>query len=177
MKFVCQISYPLRMVQVWVAIYVLKIWLQPSFEISIWSHIKHLRYLSNWCFFGPQPQPYQPLLGQRKKFETCVSARVVLKKFSPFCSASPEKIGVKVCNRWTDGQILWHYIRGNVDFFLWVKFATSLLALLAGGKFWIIKGNQVYLQVPNKVELRPSEFLQIHDLNVPKPFELASCKK
>ena len=26
------------------------------------------------------------------------------KNFSPFCSASPEIIGVKVCNRWTDRQ-------------------------------------------------------------------------
>ena len=40
------------------------------------------------------------------------------KNFSPFCSASPEIIGVKVCNRPTDRQILWHHIRWYVDFFL-----------------------------------------------------------
>ena len=41
--------------------------------------------------------------------------------FSPFCSASPEIIGVEVCNRQTDRQtdkhILRHCIQGYVDFF------------------------------------------------------------
>ena len=48
--------------------------------------------------------------------------------------ASPEIIEVKICHRQTDGQTnsLTPYT-GVCGFFLQVKFATSLLALLAGG--------------------------------------------
>ena len=41
------------------------------------------------------------------------------------------------CNRRTDRQILWHHIRGVCGFFLSVKFATSLLASLAGDKSFL----------------------------------------
>ena len=53
--------------------------------------------------------------------------------FSQFCFSSPEIIGVKACNRRTDRQTnsLTEYI-GVCGFFLSVKFATSLLALLTG---------------------------------------------
>ena len=59
---------------------------------------------------------------------------------SPFCSTSPEIIGVKVCHRWTDRQtnFLTPYM-GVCGFFLSVKFATSLLASLAGGYLLVLK--------------------------------------
>ena len=55
----------------------------------------------------------------------------VFEFFSPFCSASPEIIGL---NLTTDNQTnsLTPYI-GVCGFFLSVKFATSLLASLTGG--------------------------------------------
>ena len=57
---------------------------------------------SKFCYFGPWPQPYQPLYGQIIFFETCLFAKDVLKNFSPFCFASPNIIGVKFGNRQTD---------------------------------------------------------------------------
>ena len=50
--------------------------------------------------------------------------------FGPFCFASPEIIGVKVCNRLTNSLAPY---TGACGFFLSVKFATSLLASPAGG--------------------------------------------
>ena len=50
--------------------------------------------------------------------------------FSPFCSASPEIIGVKVDHRQTNSLTPY---TGVCGFFISVKFATSLLASLAGG--------------------------------------------
>ena len=50
---------------------------------------------------------------------------------SPFWFASPEMIGVKVCNRQTDK--FFDTYKGVFGFFISVKFATSLLALLARG--------------------------------------------
>ena len=61
---------------------------------------------SKCCCFGPLSRPSRPLYGQIKNFETCVFAIDVLIFFSQFCSASPEIIGVKVCHRRTDRQIL-----------------------------------------------------------------------
>ena len=55
----------------------------------------------------------------------------VEKIFSPFCSVSPEIIWVKVDHRQTDK--FFDTINGICGFFLSVKFATSLLASLAGG--------------------------------------------
>ena len=51
------------------------------------------------------------------KFHTPLRMGWVRVNYSPFCYASPEIIRVKVCNRQTDGQILWHHIRVHVDFF------------------------------------------------------------
>ena len=53
--------------------------------------------------------------------------------FSPFYFASPELIEVKICYRQMDRQTnsLTPYL-GVCGFFLQVKFATSLLASLAG---------------------------------------------
>ena len=52
--------------------------------------------------------------------------------FSPFCFASPEIIGVKVAQ--TDRQTnSWAPYTGICGFSLSVKFATFLLASLAGG--------------------------------------------
>ena len=69
-----------------------------------------------------------------KIFETWVFAVDVLKKFSPFFFASPEIIGVEFGNRQTDKFFDTIY-GGYVDYFFSFKFATSLLASLAGGIF------------------------------------------
>ena len=80
---------------------------------------------SKCCCFGPRPRPYRPLFRQIKNFETILFAADVLKKFSPFCSISPEIIGVKVykrqTDRQTDRQILWHHIQGYfiLFYFIW----------------------------------------------------------
>ena len=52
-----------------------------------------------------------------QNFETYLFPIDLLKKFCPFCFASPEIIVVKFGNIQTDRQILWHHIRGYVDFF------------------------------------------------------------
>ena len=65
-----------------------------------------------------------------KKFVTWVFAIDVLIFFSPFCLASPDKIGVKVDHRQSNSLTPY---TGVCRFFLSVKLATSLLALLAGG--------------------------------------------
>ena len=59
--------------------------------------------------------------------------RCCKKNFSPFCSASLEIIGVKVCNRQTDK--FFDTILRSMWIFLSVKFATSLIASLAGGLY------------------------------------------
>ena len=59
-------------------------------------------------------------------------AKDALHFFSPFCSASPEIIGVKVYHRWTDK--FFDTIYGGMRVFLSAKFATSLLASLVRGQ-------------------------------------------
>ena len=54
------------------------------------------------------------------------------KNFSPFCAANPEIIEVKVCTDRQSDEILTPYTGVRVIFFQ-LKFATSLLASLAGG--------------------------------------------
>ena len=69
------------------------------------------------------------------------------KNFSPFCFASPEKIGVKFGNRRTDRQPdkFFDTFYWGMWIFLSVKFASSLLALLAGGwKHYL--GNKKFLR-------------------------------
>ena len=93
------------MVQVWAAILVLNICLQPK-KTSLNKKV---------CF-------------QAKFTKTALTAKragffiwfLVLVRWKINCFASPEIIRVKVCNRWTDGQtdkFFWHYIRGYVYFF------------------------------------------------------------
>ena len=86
-----------------------------------------------FAFWALSPDPPNHF-SDKKKFETWVFAIDVLNFFSPSCSASPEIIGVKVCHRRTDRQTnsLTPYT-GVCGFFLSIKFATSLLASLAGG--------------------------------------------
>ena len=58
-----------------------------------------------WQISYPQQMgQVRVIISQKFFFETCLFAIDVLKNFSPFCSASPEIIGVKVCNRQTDRQ-------------------------------------------------------------------------
>ena len=58
--------------------------------------------------------------------------------FTPFCSASPEIIGVKFGNRQTDRQtgrhIFWHHVRGYVDFFLKLNLQPPYSLCLQGHK-------------------------------------------
>ena len=75
----------------------------------------------------------------------------------PFCSASPEIIGVKVDHRQTDRQTdkFWDTIYGVCGFFLSAKFATSLLAWLAGRHTWLKKFRTLPFFISVGVELRP----------------------
>ena len=65
----------------------------------------------------------------------CISVIIthILHIFCPFCSASPEIIGLKVCHRWTDRQTNSLTSHRGYTYFFSVKFATSLLTSLAGG--------------------------------------------
>ena len=67
----------------------------------------------------------------KNNFETWLFAKDVLKNFSPFCLASPEKFGVEFGKRQMDK--FFDTIYGCIAIFLSVKFATSLLVSLAGG--------------------------------------------
>ena len=58
--------------------------------------------------------------------------------FSHFGLASPELIGVKFCHKQTDRQIIDSVYGGKCAFLM--KFATSLLTLLAGG----LQQNELY---------------------------------
>ena len=81
---------------------------------------------------GPSPTGHFP--DKQKILRTSFCQRCPKYVFSQFCSASPEIIGVQVCHRRTDRQI--NSLKPYTDvcgFFISVKFATSLLALLAGG--------------------------------------------
>ena len=63
-----------------------------------WHQTAHSKYI-----FWPLARPNRHLL--RIFFETWVfGIDVPQKNFSPFCPASPDIIGVKVCNRQTDRQ-------------------------------------------------------------------------
>ena len=83
-----------------------------------------------FLLFGPQPRPCRPVFGQINFFDNIHFDKDVPNLFSPFCSAGPEIIGVKVCRRQTNSLTPYTGICG---FILSTKFATSLLASLAGG--------------------------------------------
>ena len=57
--------------------------------------------------------------------------------FSPFCSASPEIIGVKddhkQTDRETEGQIIWRHIQVYVDFFFQINFLPPYSLRSQGG--------------------------------------------
>ena len=107
------------------------------------DEVKNVRYLAKKLVFGPLPKPYRPPAKNNKFWGYTFWQRYSKKIISPFYFPSPEIIEVKICNRQTDRQILWHHIRVCVC----VKFATSLLASLAGGKvllmFNLINGKQL----------------------------------
>ena len=110
-----------------------------NFNISAWSHAKRLRYWVKMLLFRPLALALSATFWTNKFFETLVLEPLVfavdvLIFFSPFCFDSPEIIRVKVDYRQTDRQT--NYLTsytGVCGFCLSVKFATSLLALLAGG--------------------------------------------
>ena len=62
--------------------------------------------------------------------------RCLKKNFSPFCFASPEIIGVKVCDRRTDRQILLHHIRGYLYFFFQLNFLPPYSLSSQGDQSW-----------------------------------------
>ena len=69
--------------------------------------------------------------GARTRQKIYLFKKISKKNFSPFYFASPEIIEVKICNRRQTNSLTPY--TGVCGFFPHVKFATSLLASLAGG--------------------------------------------
>ena len=97
------------------------------------KHYYNIVYWVKMLLFLPSAPALPATLSLRTNFFWDMSfCHRCPKSFSPFYSVSPEIILVKFGNRQTDRQILWHHM-WVCGFFLSVKFATSLLASLAGG--------------------------------------------
>ena len=100
------------------------------FNISAQSHVKQQRYWVKMLLFWPSAQALLAPLQQKKYFLRRIFALEVLNFFSPFCSASPEIIGLKVDHRQTNS--LTPYTRVCI-FFFQLNLLPPLLASLAGG--------------------------------------------
>ena len=100
-----------------------------------WQHVS-IGYWVKMLLFRPSAPALPGIFRTNKKiWEMGFCQRCPKKIFSPFCSASPDIFGVKVCHRQTDRQILWHHIRGYVYFFSQLNLLPPYLLRLQGDKF------------------------------------------